>query len=121
MQQSYLEINGIEARDNNMVKNDYVTKNEYSELHSDAISNGDPLGKGTLIGGHTHSTPDMSKPSVISYANFDTTQGGGLYDIEGKGGIGGRNFLKNISKYNAEHQYGPNSIDTSANNGQVRF
>lgn len=119
--QSYLEINGIESRNKSIVSNDYTTQDEYSALHSDAISNGDPLGKGTLVGGHTHSTPDGSKPSVINYSNFDTTQGGGLYDVEGRNGIGGRNFLKNISKYNAENQYGPNSVDTSANYGQVRF
>ena len=33
------------------------------------------------------------------------------------------NFLMNISVYNAQHEYGPNSVDTSANvaDGQVRF
>ena len=41
--------------------------------------------------------------------------GGGLYDIEGRNGVGGRNFLMNISKYNANNEYGVNSVDTSAN------
>lgn len=121
--QSYLELKGIEARENNLVVNDYDTSNEYSSIHTDAISNGDKLGKGTLKGGHIHSVPDGSKLPMIDYLNFDTTNGGGLYDIEGRNGIGGRNFLQNISKYNSEHQYGKNenAIDTSGNIGQVRF
>jgi hypothetical protein len=121
--QSCLEKKGIEARTESLVRNDYDRIDYYSDLHSDAIGNGDPLGKGTMVGGHTHSTPDCSKPSSIDYSNFDTMNGGGLYDIEGRNGIGGRNFLLNISKYNSEHEYGrgSHSIDTSANDGQVRF
>ena len=49
--------------------------------------------------------------------------GGGLYDIEGRNGVGGRRFLMNISKYNANNEYGVNSVDTSANlaDGQIKF
>ena len=119
--QSCLEKKGIEARGENLVRNDFNHTDEYSVLHSDALSNGDPQGKGTGIGGHTFSIPDCSKPSAIDYSNFDTMNGGGLYDIEGRNGVGGRNFLMNISKYNATHEYGVNSVDTSANIGQVRF
>lgn len=121
--QTCLEKKGIEARQETLVRNDYNRSDEYSILHSDAISNGDPLGKGTGIGGHTHSTPDCNKPTAIDYSNFDTFGGGGLYDIEGRNGVGGRNFLKNISVYNAQNEYGINSVDTSANlsDGQVRF
>jgi hypothetical protein len=121
--QTCLEKKGIEARGEALVRNDYSRIDEYSDLHSDALSNGDPQGKGTGIGGHTHSTPDSSRPSTIDYSNFDTMNGGGLYDIEGRNGVGGRNFLMNISVYNAQHEYGPNSVDTSANisDGQVRF
>jgi hypothetical protein len=119
--QTCLEKEGIEARGKALVRNDYAENIEYSALHSDAIGNGDPLGKGTGIGGHTHSTPDCSKPSSINYSNFDTANGGGLYDIEGRNGVGGRRFLMNISKYNSENEYGAHLVDTSANNGQVRF
>jgi hypothetical protein len=121
--QTNLEKKSIEARNTALVNNDYTSKDGYSTLHSDAISNGDPLGKGTLIGGHGHSIPNQDIPSVIKYENFDTSQGGGLYDIEGRNGIGGRNFLMNISKYNAtyEYGYGVNSIDTSANEGQIKL
>ena len=119
--QTCLEKKGIEARGEALVRNDYNGIDEYSVLHSDALSNGDPNGKGTGIGGHTHSTPDCSRPSSIDYSNFDTMNGGGLYDIEGRNGVGGRNFLMNISKYNATHEYGVNSVDTSANIGQVRI
>lgn len=119
--QTYLEINGIDSRNKSIVKNDYTENIEYSALHTDAIGNGDPLGKGTTIGGHTHSTPDNNKPTSINYSNFDTKNGGGLYDIEGKSGVGGRRFLMNISKYNSENEYGAHLIDTSSNNGQIRI
>lgn len=121
--QTYLEKKGIETRNETLVRNDYGKTDEYSTLHTDAISNGDPLGKGTMIGGHTHTTPDSSRPSTIDYSNFDTMNGGGLYDIEGRNGVGGRRFLMNISKYNANNEYGVNSVDTSANlaDGQIKF
>lgn len=119
--QTNLEKNGIETRDISIIRNDYSTSDKYSALHSDAIGNGDPLGKGTGIGGHIHSTPDQSKPKTIDYTNLDTTKGGGVYDIEGRNGVGGRNFLQNISLYNEQNQYGAHLVDTSANEGQVRF
>lgn len=119
--QACLEVKGIEARNESLVRNDYTRNDEYSSTHPDALSNGDPLGKGTGHGGHTHSTPDCTKPSSIDYSNFDTTNGGGIYDIEGRNGVGGRNFLETISVYNETHEYGPNSVDTSANvaDGQI--
>ena len=121
--QTCLEKKGIEARNETLVRNDYGKIDEYSALHTDAISNGDPLGKGTMIGGDTHATPDCSRTSTIDYSNFDTMIGGGLYDIEGRNGVGGRRFLMNISKYNANNEYGVNSVDTSANlaDGQIKF
>lgn len=119
--QTCLEVKGIEARNESLVRNDYTRNDEYSSTHPDALSNGDPLGKGTGHGGHTHSTPDCTRPSSIDYSNFDTTNGGGIYDIEGRNGVGGRNFLETISVYNETHEYGPNSVDTSANvaDGQI--
>ena len=121
--QTCLEKKGIEARNETLVRNDYSKIDEYSTLHTDAIGNGDTLGKGTMIGGQTNTTPDGSGRSRIDYSNFDTMNGGGLYDIEGRNGVGGRNFLMNISKYNANNEYGVNSIDTSANlaDGQIKF
>ena len=85
------------------------------------MATGDPQGKGSGHGGHTHSTPDCTKPSSIDYSNFDTENGGGLYDIVGRNGVGGRNFAKAISVYNEENQYGPNYVDTSENvaDGQI--
>ena len=59
----------------------------------------------------------------MNYSNFDTRSAniGGSYDINGRNGVGGRTFLKNISLYNEENQYGPNLIDTTANvqDGQI--
>ena len=119
--QTCLENKGIEARNESLVRNDYTRVDEYSAIHSDALSNGDPLGKGTGHGGHTHSVPDCTAPSTINYSNFDTENAGGLYDISGRNGVGGRTFLKNISVYNETYQYGPNLVDTTLNvqDGQI--
>lgn len=119
--QSYLEQEAISKREEILVRNDYGEEVEYNTLHTDALSNGDPQGKGTGNGGHLFSVPNRNKPKTIDYTNFNTFNGGGRYDIEGRNGIGGREFLQNISIYNANNEYGKNSIDTSANNGQVRF
>ena len=119
--QTCLEKKGIESRNDSLVRNDYNKNDIYSEIHPDAISDGDVKGKGAGHGGHTHSIPDCNKTTAISYANFSTENGGGLYDVEGRNGKGGRIFLQNISKYNKENQYGPHSVDTSANlaDGQI--
>lgn len=120
--QTCLEKKGIEARHETLIRNDYNSSDEYSAQHKDALSDGDPLGKGTGHGGHGHWLPDCSKgQTMIDYSNFDTENGGGLYDIEGRNGKGGRNWLKNISLYNENDQYGPNSVDTTANqlDGQI--
>lgn len=122
--QSCLEKKGIEKRGELLVRNDYTRHEEYNETHPDALSTGDPLGKGSGNGGHTHSIPDCNRPSgMIDYSNFDTHSEkiGGSYDINGRNGNGGRDFLKAISKYNSEHQYGVNSVDTTLNvqDGQI--
>lgn len=122
--QSSLEIKGIEKRQEGLVRNDYTKNDEYSQTHPDAISNGDPQGKGSGHGGHTHYIPDNTVPqTLMDYSNFDTNASniGGSYDINGRNGVGGRNYLKAISKYNEESQYGPNSVDESLNilDGQV--
>ena len=122
--QTCLEKNGIIERNEAIVRNDYTIADVYSSLHTDALSTGDPQGKGTGVGGHTHSTPDCNRPTSISYGNFDTSdRAGGLFDKEGRNGVGGRNFLMNISKYNAENEYGTHSVDTTANllDGQIKF
>lgn len=119
--QTNLEKYGIEARNDSFVKNDYDKGDVYSEIHVDAISTGKALGKGTMNGSHTHSTPGLTSDKSVSRSNFDTYNGGGKYDIEGYNGVGGRNFLQNISKYNSEFEYGPNLIDTKGNDGQIRI
>jgi len=124
--QTCLEINALEKRHEELVRNDYTDNNEYSQVHPDALSTGDPLGKGSGHGGHTHSVPNCNLPKgMMDYSNFDTDPDriGGLYDREGRMGVGGRRFLQNISLYNEDNEYGPNSVDTSANrlDGQIKF
>ena len=128
--QSPLEIKGFQKRDELLVRNDYTKNEEYNETHRDAISDGDPQGKGTGHGGHTHVIPNHELAqndensvwySAYNYSQFDTENGGGQYDIEGRNGIGGRNWLKSISKFNEENQYGLNYVDTSLNIAEGQY
>lgn len=118
--QSYLEIKGIEERNEELVRNDYGNNDQYSVTHEDALSHptetDKPLGKGTGHGGHTYYIPDYTKPiNQINYSNLDTFNGGGSYDIHGRNGVGGRIKLTNINLYNQDNAYGINSIDTTQN------
>lgn len=118
--QSTLESRGMEERQIESVRSDYGKNNVYSESHEDALSHPDDpekiLGKGTNSGGHQHYTPNHSIPStLINYSNFDTTSGGGYYDIHGRNEQGGRDRLLKINIYSKDNAYGPNSVDTSAN------
>lgn len=119
--QSALEQKGIEERKVELIRSDYGKNDAYSESHEDALSNPSDehkaLGKGTNSGGHQHYVPDFSKPStLINYSNLDTENGGGAYDINGRPSVGGgRKWLETINKYDKNHQYGLNSIDTEAN------
>lgn len=124
--QSVLEQKGIEERNREIIRSDYGKTDAYSEAHIDAISDPNnpnkPLGKGTNNGGHQHSVPDFSKPStLINYSNFNTTQGGGSYDIYGRNEVGGRNRLVNINIYSKDNAYGPNSIDMTENINEGQY
>lgn len=115
--QSCLEKRGIDERQVELVRNDYQREdNEYSVTHNDALSNGDEQGKGTGHGGHTHYLPNCDGPiGMINYSNFDTFNGGGSYDIDGRNDIGGRNKAMASSLYNPEHAYGTTSVSTEIN------
>lgn len=114
--QTCLEARGMEERHNEIVRSDYNLNNAYSSTHPNAISDGDVKGKGTQHGGHTHFLPDCTKPTTtIDYSNFDTFNGGGCYDINGRNGIGGRVRLMNYCLYSSENEYGPNSVSTEQN------
>ena len=119
--QTNLEKKGVERRKELTGAERYNKKDEYSINHKDALSDGDVLGKGTGNGGHIHTTPNHDRVSAIDYANFKTTGGGGQYDIEGRNGRGGREFLQTISLYGPKNEYGAHLIDTSANlaDGQI--
>lgn len=120
--QSCLEKRGIEERSVEIVRSDYNIENQYGPSHPDALSNGDVNGKGTGHGGHTHYLPDCNKPtSTIDYSNFDTLNGGGLYDIEGRNDVGGRKKAINSSLYNNERQYSANLVNTEINLRQGQY
>lgn len=125
--QTCLEKRGMEKRHEALLRNDYTANDPYNAEHPDAISDGDIQGKGTGHGGHGHWLPDCTKANetvnMIDYSNFDTKNGGGRYDIEGRNGVGGRDRLKAFSMYNENEQYGLDLVDTSKNirDGQVYF
>ena len=114
--QTCLEARGMTERHTEMARSDYNRENQYSEVHPNAISDGDPKGKGTQHGGHGDYLPDCTKPTgMIDYSNFDTFNGGGQWDIEGRNGIGGRKWAEARSLYNREDQYSLAVVDTSEN------
>lgn len=117
--QTCLEKRGMTERKTETARSDYNIENQYNSTHKDALSDGDPQGKGTGHGGHTHWLPDCTDADYttfkINYSNFDTENGGGCYDIKGRNGIGGRDRALAMSLYNTENQYGPNSVDTTEN------
>ena len=41
---------GIEERNNEIVRSDYNIEDQYGSTHKNALSDGDPLGKGTMHG-----------------------------------------------------------------------
>lgn len=120
--QTCLEVRGMEERHEEIVRNNYTKDNPYGATHPDAISDGDPQGKGTGHGGHTAYLPDCTKPTgLIDYSNFDTLNGGGSYDINGREGHPGRLQSMARSMYNANNQYGAMLVNTAENidDGQV--
>jgi len=120
--QSCLENRGIQERNNEIVRSDYNIENPYGPTHPDAISDGDPQGKGTGHGGHNAWLPDCTKPTnMIDYSNFDTINGGGEYDIKGRNDVGGRERSLARSMYNFERPYGADLINTAENVAQGQY
>ena len=120
--QTCLEKRGMDERSEEIVRSDYNQENPYGPTHPDAISDGDPQGKGTGHGGHNAWLPDCTKPNnMIDYSNFDTSNGGGEYDIKGRNDVGGRERSLARSMYNQENQYGANLVNTSENVAQGQY
>lgn len=120
--QTCLESRAITERTTEITRSDYNIEDQYSATHKDALSDGDAQGKGTGHGGHTHWLPDCTKSTTtIDYSNFDTENGGGLYDIEGRNDIGGRTKSLAYSLYNKENQYSANLIDTAENQADGQY
>lgn len=118
--QSKLEKIANEERKTETLKSNYNINDQYSPTHSNAKSDGDMKGKGTNHGGHTHFLPSTNASPTIDYSNFDTENGGNLYDIEGRNNISGRKRALASSLYNKDYSYGAHLINTEENqrNGQ---
>ena len=123
--QTCLEKRGMEERHQEITRSDYNIENQYSATHSDALSNGDPQGKGAGHGGHTHFLPDCTKPTnQINYSNFATSpedQIGGQYDIEGYQNRPGRKEQMARSIYTYQEQYGANLVNTEQNQQEGQY
>ena len=120
--QTCLEKRGMDERSEEIVRSDYNAENPYGPTHPDAISDGDPQGKGTGHGGHNAWLPDCTKPNnMIDYSNFDTTNGGGEYDIKGRNDIGGRERSLARSMYNQENQYNAGLVNTEQNVAEGQY
>lgn len=121
--QTCLEKAGIQERSEEMVRSIYTPEDQYSATHPNAVSDGDVKGKGTKHGGHGAWLPscDGVASNAINYSNFDTFNGGGKYDIEGRNDIGGRNKAMASQLYGPEHPYGVNLINTEENIAQGQF
>lgn len=121
--QSYLEIEAIQARKEQMERSDYNQNNEYSESHPDALSTGDMRGKGTgNFGGPTYTVPDMNKPkSQIGGSGFNTEAGGNSCDVSA------REIMTARSLYGPGRQYGLASmgadvyVDTTINRADGQY
>jgi len=114
--QSYLEKKGIERRNIESKRNDYVVNDPYSESHEDAKTHDDenhPQGKGTGKS-LTHTIPHQYQSTTMIVPQLDTEDGGGSFDKFGRNGIGGRNYLKNINIYNENNQYSKDSVEISS-------
>ena len=121
--QTCLEKRALEERPVELVRNDYSPVDEYNDRHPNALSTGDPKGKGTQSS-YVHTIPNCDvneETKNMIRPQLNTETGGGQYDIEGRNEIGGRNFLMNISVYNQNTQYGAEMINTLANriDGQI--
>lgn len=120
-QQTRLEEEGISKRKELNLKNDFQREADknYSEQHDSAFTHDDknhPHGKGSKNKlSQTFLTPNR-KASKDGYSELiNTEEGGGSYDIYGTNSSSGREYLKRISLYNKDNQYGRASIDDSAN------
>lgn len=115
-EQTRLEQEAVALRKEMLVRNEYQRENnEYSAEHPDAKADGKPLGKGTGSS-VKFIRPDKSKPKTQMAYTVDTeSEAGGLYDIEGRNGVGGRKRGMIFNLYSKDRPYSRESIDTSAN------
>lgn len=115
--QTCLEKRGMEERHDEIVRSDYSIEDQYGPTHSDAISNGDPQGKGTNHGAHSHWLPNCQGPiGRINYSNFDTQNRTVACTISKVVLVYlGRKQSLARSLYNMENAYGPTAVDTTLN------
>lgn len=109
--QSYLEIEALDNRHEQMGRSDYNPNDEYNEQHKDALATGDERGKGTgNFGGHGWIIPDMTKPHNQMSGMFNTEDGGNNCDNAA------RNLMTERSIYGPGREYGIDYVvDTTAN------
>ena len=108
--QSRLEKEAFIKRPELEMMNTYQDEfNEYSENHKNAKSDGDVKGKGVGTASNPYLLPNENESKTSYKPTLITDQGGGAIDIQQ------RALLEGINIYGPDNQYGPNSVDTSAN------
>lgn len=127
--QTDVEKLSIEKRADDALRRRYnFDTNEYSENHDDAKHHSDdqhPLGKGSGDSSQGPNYVPLKTDGHIIASKHGTTYGitlntssnavGGSYDVYGRNGIGGRQYMQTINPYNEDNSYGVDSIDTSIN------
>lgn len=115
--QSYLEIEAIDLRHEQMGRSDYSPSDEYNEQHQDALATGDERGKGTgNFGGHGWIVPDMTKPKSQMSGMFNTEDGGNNCDHSA------REVMQARSIYGPGREYGVDFVvDTIANRMEGQY
>jgi hypothetical protein len=105
-----MTVEGKNARAKQLAGREFSDKKEYGVVE-DTYINSDkrPLAKGSGINskGEDFFIPGEGPKSIKK--QFDTDNGGNVYDINGTGGKSGRNNLMGINKYKPHSYYGVNS------------
>lgn len=114
---------GIKARKEQLTGLPFNKDKAYGATDDTFNYEDNPLGKGTS--NQTKEYLTLGEGTPTSYASqFDTTDGGNVYDRQGTlygGSKSGRNGLNSINKYNASSYYGVNSPIQDENMAAINF
>ena len=124
LKNSGLTQKGQDARKKQLSGASFSKNNEYGEKDETYVhSEKSPLSKGTGNRGAEYLTPGSGSSTAYTQ-QFDTSDGGNIYDRNGVSGAGaksGRNNLMGINKYGPQSYYGPGSPSTDADTIEINW